>query len=323
MKDVLTYIELLDNEVTDASLQCLVKGREISEKTGGNLHAIIIGSGLNQVENKLAGYGIQSVFKVDNEKLKSYLAVPYKKTVTEIAHNIQAGIILLGATTQGNDLVDSIAAENSYATVLDCTQANFKDSGFILRKIEFDGKVLTSYIPCTGKPVVASLLDGICDSSPSESAEDVQINSHEVAFTDSDFFSSVISREIAKKTVDLKACKTIVTAGAGVGSAQNFKLVEELAKALNGEVGATRPVVDAGWASADRQIGQTGARVKPDLYIACGVSGAVQHRIGMIDSKTIIAINSDQSAPIFKFAHFGITGDLTDVIPKLLKIIKK
>jgi len=238
----------------------------------------------------------------------------------DVANKLSPKLILLPSSTQGNDLAATIAAETNASSVLECNKLNCDGDKFIFKRLEFDGKVLTNFTSNCEKMIVATLKDGI--SEVKENKRNAEVTNLNVVLDEKDLVSKVISREIAKKTVDLKAAKIIVTAGAGVGSKDNFKLIEDFATLLGAEVGATRPIVDAGWATPDRQIGQTGTTVRPDLYIACGVSGAVQHRVGMTDAKTVIAINTDASAPIFKVANYAIVGDLNVVVPKLTKLLK-
>ena len=321
MIDILVYNELLGTEVTDFGLECLTLGRELADKGNMKLGCVALGSNIGHVADKLAYYGPGAIFLADDSRLSDYHATPYKKIMRDLISQLSPKIVLFPASTQGNDIASSLAAELKTACVLDCKHLNFDGGPLVMKRLEFDNKVLTNFRAAGGLPIMATLRDGITDVR--ENKRSATINKIQVVLDENDLVSRIISRQIAKKTVDLKAAKIIVTAGAGIGSAQNFKLIDELAGALNAEIGATRPVVDAGWASADRQIGQTGTTVKPDIYIACGVSGAVQHRVGMMDSKIIIAINVDQSAPIFKIAHYNIVGDVNDVLPKLIKLLKK
>jgi len=321
MSDILVYIELLENEITDVGLQCLTKGRELADKSGSKLCCVVIGSNIASVPEKLACYGPDTIFVADDARLKNYLATPYKKVLADLINKLSPKFIFFPASTLGNDFAATVSSEIKAACILDCKKADYRANALTLKRLEFDGKVLTNFTPQNESRVVATLKDGIADvKEDKRSAEVVNLD---VVLNENDLVSKVINREIAKKTVNLKAAKIIVTAGAGVGSRNNFKLIEDLATAIGGEIGATRPVVDAGWASHDRQIGQTGTTVKPDLYIACGVSGAVQHRVGMMDARTVIAINTDPSAPIFRIANYNIVGDLNVVVPKLTKLITR
>lgn len=322
MSEILVYTELLNNEVTDVSRQCLTMARQWADDKSLKIDCVAIGSDIASVSSELTALGADRVTLAEDSNFASYLATPYKKVLADVIKKAEPKVVLMPASTQGNDLAATVSTELGMGCVLDCHTADFQDNTLVVKRLEFDRKVLTMFTSLNNTPIVATLKDGIIEAGQPDSGRTAETDSVKIVLDEADLASRVIKQEIGKKTVDLKATKTIVTAGAGIGTKDNYKLVEELAEALNGEVGATRPVVDAGWASADRQIGQTGTTVKPDLYIACGVSGAVQHKVGMMDSKTIVAINSDPSAPIFKFANYCIVGDLTTVIPKLIKLIK-
>ncbi len=320
MNNILVFAELLENEVTDLSLQCLTRARELADAQGAKVHCVVIGSQVDAVCDTPARYGADHVWSADDAQLKNYSAPSYERLVAECARDVAPELILFPSSTQGNDCAATLATTLNAACVLECKDVQCAGTTLTLTRTEFDGKVLTSFTAVPGATVVATQRDGSVEVK--ENKKTPARTKLQVTLTGAEHAARVISQEIAKKTVDLKAAKIIVTAGAGVGSKENFKVIEDLAQALGGEIAATRPVVDAGWATPDRQVGQTGATVRPDLYIACGVSGAVQHRVGMMDAKTIIAINTDASAPIFKIANYCIVGDLNAVLPKLTKLLK-
>ena len=319
MKNILVFVELLDNEVTDLSLQCLTRARELADGVGATVQCVVIGSQVDSACDTLARYGADKVWSADDVQLKNYSASVYQHLIVDCVRQSAPEFILFPSSTQGNDCAATVAAALRAACVLECKDIHCEGTSLTLKRTEFDGKVMTSFTAVPGATIVATQRDGSVEvkenrKTPARAKLNVTMDGAARA-------ARVISQEIAKKTVDLKAAKIIVTAGAGVGSKENFKVIEDLAQALGGEIAATRPVVDAGWATPDRQVGQTGATVRPDLYIACGVSGAVQHRVGMMDAKTIIAINTDASAPIFKIANYCIVGDLNAVLPKLTKLL--
>jgi electron transfer flavoprotein alpha subunit len=332
------YIELNENGITDISLQCLSKGRQLADRVGLKLSSVVLG-GNNGVYENLVAHGTDVVYIADDPRLKDYTTTPYKKVVCDLIKQYNPEIFLFPASTQGNDLATAIASNLQTGCVQDCHDIeieglpaavgsgvkppNIAQAGELLlqKRLEYDGKVLTNYVTKTDRPQIATLKDGIAEINDPDANRQGEIIPIELTLDESDFGVKVLKREVAKKTVNLKDAKVIVAGGAGVGSKENFRLLEELASALGGEVGATRAAVDAGWTSYERQIGQTGVTVKPDIYIACGISGAVQHRVGMMDAGKIVSINIDPSAPIFRFSHYRIVGDLTKVIPKLLKSI--
>lgn len=321
MSDILVYTEQIDNEITDVSLQCLTKAKEIASGSM-KISALSIGSAIKDKAQGLSQYGAEKILYAEDDILKTYFATPYKKILQKAIELESPQLILFPASTQGNDLASAISTQVGAGCVLDCKEIEFNSGKFTAKRVEFDNKVKTNFSAGDGKMLIVSCKDGITDAHQG-SGNDAEMISIPVEIDDSQKLTQLLRNEIAKKTVNLKAAKIIVTAGAGIGSKENLKLIEDLAQAIGAEVGATRPVVDAGWASADRQVGQTGSTVKPDLYITCGVSGAVQHRVGMMESKKIVAINSDSSAPIFKIANYAIVADLNVVIPKIIKLLNK
>jgi len=318
--DLWVYIETDENGVTDISLQSLSKGKQLAAGSGIKLCCVVLGANLGQVHEDLIAHGADVVYLADDNKLKDYTTTPYKKIICNLVTTHNPGIFLFPASTQGNDLAPTIASSLQTGCVMDCNDVAIEDELLLQKRLEYDGKVATIYHTHASHPQIATLKDGIAEITDADGNRQGEVMSVGVVLNESDLVTKVLKREVAKRTVNLKDAKVIVAAGAGVASKENFKLIEELAEVLGGEVGATRPVVDAGWTPHERQIGQTGVTVKPDLYIACGISGAVQHRVGMMDSKTIVSINIDPSAPIFRFSHYRIVGDLAEVIPKLIKL---
>jgi len=319
---ILVYGELEDGKATDLTLQCLSKGIELSGQTGGELACALIGGEVKEAAGELISCGADKAFLVEDERLSGYTTTPYRKAFSVVIREYSPHLILLPASTIGDDLAPATATELKSACVLDCNEVNLWDEDIELGRVEFDGKVVTRFSP-TKKPLIATLKDGISEPAKPLPGRQGEVIPVEVSLTDEDLIAKVVRRDVARRTVDLRSAKLIVAGGAGVGSKENFKLVEELAEVLGGEVGATRAAVDAGWTTHDRQIGQTGVTVKPDLYIACGISGAVQHRVGIMGAKKIVAINTDPNAPIFRIAHYRIVGDLTKVIPKLIKLARE
>ncbi len=322
MSEIIVYAELLNNEVTEISRQCLTMARLWADKNEKKLGCIVVGSGITPLTDELSSYGADIIYLVDDPKFKEYLATPYKKVVGNIIKENPPQFILMPSSTQGNDLAAAISTNLGIGCVLDCHSLDFDGNELVVKRLEFDRKVLTGFAAKDNLSMVVTVKDGVFEAGTPDLSKTAEIKNIDALLDSTEILSKVLKQEIGKRTVNLNASKVIVTAGAGIGSKDNYKLVEDLASALGGEVGATRPVVDAGWASVDRQIGQTGATVKPDVYIACGVSGAVQHKVGMMDAKTIVAINTDASAPIFKIANYCIVGDIKTTIPKLLGLIK-
>ncbi|HIE27141.1 TPA: electron transfer flavoprotein subunit alpha/FixB family protein, partial [Candidatus Poribacteria bacterium] len=316
------YIELDENGITDISRQCLSKGRELADLAGLKLSGVVLGSD-SGVSEYLIAHGADVVYLTDDSRLKDYTTNPYKKVICDLIKQYNPEIFLFPASTQGNDLASVVASNLQTGCVQDCYGVEIEGEFLVQKRLEYDGKVLTNYVTKTDKPQIATLRDGIAAVNEADVNRQGKIIPIEPTLDESDFAAKVLKREVAQKTVNLKEAKIIVAGGAGVGSRENFRLIEQLAETLGGEVGATRASVDAGWTSYERQIGQTGTTVKPELYIACGISGAVQHRVGMMDAGKIVSINIDPSAPIFRFSHYRIVGDLTKVIPKLIRVHNK
>jgi len=320
MPEILVCVEITDDAVTDLSLQAVRRGAELARESGSKLSCLVLGAGIQAIAATLYGYGAEAVYAAEEPRLKSFLAAPYRKVVSAFVKKQAPSLIFFPATTRGDSLAPLVAHDLGMACALDCQRTEFVAGAFVAKRSEYDNKGFAKYGPSLKQGLIVTVKDGISDAGVPDTKKG-NAEAVSVTLSEADFVTKVLKREVAKSTVDLKRAKIIVTAGAGIGTKDNYKLIENLATALGGEVGATRPVVDAGWASADRQIGQTGVTVKPDLYVACGVSGAVQHRVGMMNAKKIVAINTDASAPIFRFAHYKIVGDMVEVVPKLIKLL--
>lgn len=320
MADIIVFAEIDDGVINDISLQCMAKARELARHTGGAVKCLAAGSGVGNAAADLFAYGADEVYTADDERLSSYITCPYCRVVCDFLRGQHARAALFPSSTLGGDLAASVASCMKAGAALDCDQLNIENDTLTARRMEFDRKVLTSYAPA-GDCMICALRDGAAEAPAKDDSKTGSATALEVVLDEADRVSRVLKRDVAKKTVNLKDAKIIVSGGAGVGTKENFELIRQLADKLGAEVGATRAVVDAGWLPADHQIGQTGATVRPDLYIACGISGAVQHRVGMMDARKIVAINIDASAPIFRIAHYKVVGDLTAVLPKMIKLL--
>lgn len=322
MSDILVYVELLDGSASDGALQCLAKARQLADESGATLAAAVIGAELAAVPSTLIAQGADVVFVADDPRLRDFLGGPYRKVLADLAARRTFSAVVLPSSTQGNDLAPGLAARMDAACVLDAQLLTLHGGALQVSRPELDRKVMTTYAAVGSRPMVVTLRDGAAEASRPDPARHGEVVKVSVELGTTADRSRIVRRDVVKKTVNLREAKAIVVAGAGVGGKKNLALIEQLAAALGGEVGATRAAVDAGWLTAERQIGQTGVTVRPRLYVACGVSGAVQHRVGMADSQTIVAINTDAAAPIFKFAHYRVLGDLEAVIPKLLALLR-
>ena len=319
MSDILVYTQIQDGAVHDVSLQCIAKASEVAN--GGKVICLAVGSGMGEVAQSLFGYGADEVYVADDANLSQYVTTPFKKVVKDFLTDRAFQAVLFPATTVGDDLAPVLAAELGAPCVIGCSDLSLQDGQLAPKRLEFDRKVTTSFGTAGDGPLMVTLVDGIAETGTADTAKQGDVQAVTVALGEAELKAKVLSRDVATKTVNLKDARIIVGAGAGVGSEENFGKIRELATKLEAEIGATRAVVDAGWLAADHQIGQTGATVRPDVYIACGISGAVQHWVGISEARKIVAINIDKNAPLMKRAHYRIAGDLNEVVPKLTKLL--
>lgn len=317
MSNTLVLIQVLDGQLTDVSLQCLAKARSL----GGSVHALLAGSGVRPLAAMLIASGADAVLVADAPELATYVTGSFARTAESAVKAGDYALVLAPATTFGNDLAPILASRLGAAVVLDGDDVKAEGGVLAVRRTEFDRKAATWLAAAGTRRLIATLKDGADSPLAPDASRAGSVGDLAVSLGEADRKAAVVKRDVAKKSVNLKEARIIVTAGAGVGTRENFARIQELAAALGAQIGATRAVVDAGWLPADHQIGQTGATVRPDVYIGCGVSGAVQHWVGMMDAKTIIAINSDKNAPLMKRAHYRVAGDLNAVIPKLVKLL--
>jgi len=336
MKNVFVYCEIEDGIVADVSLELLSKGKKLAEQLQCKLEALLIGSNLQDVENQVFNYGVDVLHVADNAKLKHYLTLPHAKIAIDLLKKEDPQIVLFGATSVGRDLAPRVASALVCGLTADCTSleigdhyvkktdTTYKDLLYQIRPA-FGGNIIATIINPDMHPQMATVREGVMKKeifSESYKGELKQIDT-EALIDETDFVVSIIERHIEKSKVNIKAAPIIVAGGYGVGSKENFKLLYELADTLGGDVGGSRAAVDAGYLEHERQIGQTGVTVRPKLYIACGISGAVQHRAGMDESAMIISINTDKDAPINAIADYVIHGSVSDVLPKMVKYYKQ
>lgn len=329
--NVWVFIQQDNGKIADVSIELVCKARELAEKLGVKTQAICIGDQIQQEAKKLSPFGLSEIFCIEDKRLKHYTPVPYSKIMMELIKKHKPQIVLYGATTTGRDLGPRIASALKVGLTADCTDLQIgdhiiadKEYKNILYQIRpaFGGNIIATIVSPESRPQMATVREGVMKISSPESPTETKITPVTVSFTEEDFPTKIIEKVFEEKTVNLKAAQVIVAGGMGVGSKENFHLIKQLAHTLGGEIGASRAAVDAGWIGKDHQIGQTGITARPKLYIACGISGSIQHRAGMDQSSRIIAINTDPDAPIFQIAHYGIVGDLKEVIPVFIKAYK-
>ncbi len=334
--NLIVYCEFEDGRVADVSLELLTKGRELASKLGVKLEAIVIGDKLEGVENQVFPYGVDRVYKVEDSRLYPYRSNPHASVLTNLFRQIEPQICLMGATCIGRDLGPRVSSCLHSGLTADCTSLEIgdhkdpktgKEYENLLYQIRpaFGGNIVATIVNPECRPQMATVREGVMKKEvydPAYKGEVINLNANEYV-DDADFIVEIIDRHIEKSKINIKNAPIIVAGGYGVGSKENFQLLHELAQTLGGEVGASRAAVDAGFTEHDRQIGQTGVTVRPKLYIACGISGQIQHIAGMQESSIIISINNDKDAPINTIADYVITGNVEDVVPKLIKYYKK
>jgi electron transfer flavoprotein alpha subunit len=341
--DVWVVVEQHDGTAAEVSLELLGRARELADRLGVGTGAVVAGAGeaVRALAPALIARGADTVYLADHDDLCDYLALPYTRLVAGLIRAHQPQIVLYGATTTGRDLAPRIASALRTGLTADCTDLRIGDFSakgetyadllFQIRPA-FGGNIIATIVSPEHKPQMATVREGVmvmpeADESRTGAVVRVPVerssvpvnDAARITLTDADFAVRLVKRVQEEKRVDLKGARVVVSGGVGVGSREGFALVEELARTLGGVVGASRAAVDAGWVGHEHQVGQTGTTVRPKLYIACGISGSVQHRAGMDQSARILAINSDPGAPIFSVAHYGIAGDLHKVIPLLIR----
>jgi electron transfer flavoprotein alpha subunit len=337
VNNVFVYCEINeDGNVVDVSLELLSKGRKLADELGVKLEGIFIGDNLSKVEEQVFPYGVDVMHIASSKKLFPYLTLPHNAIVTHIFKEEQPEIALFGATTIGRDLAPRIASTLKCGLTADCTSLEIGDHTENRTKKEyknllyqirpaFGGNIIATIINPDTRPQMATVREGVMKLEPAKkmSKPITKLVDIDNILNDDHFAVSIIERHIEAKKVNLRGSQIIVAGGYGVGSRENFDLLYELADAIGGEVAATRAAVDAGFIESDRQVGQTGVTVRPKLYIAFGISGAVQHRAGMDQSATIISVNTDPKAPINAIADYTIVGEISTVVPKMIEYYKK
>ncbi len=333
-KEIWIFAQHNNNKVAEISLELLGKGRELADKVKGDLAAVVIGNKIGELASPLIAHGADKVYLAQNERLQEYATLPYTRMLVDLVKRFKPDIFIFGATTLGRDLAPRVASQLKVGITADCTDLTIdhyldpstkKKYSDILMQIRpaFGGNIIATIVNPQTRPQMATVREGVMKIKPPDPDRQGEvINLEPEILPEEDFVIKVSERKTVERRVNLKSAGIIVAGGVGVGTRENFQLIHRLASCLGGSVGATRAAVDAGFIHHDHQVGQTGTTVRPRLYIACGISGSVQHQAGMSESRKIIAINSDPDAPIFKIAHYGIVGDLNEVIPKMITAYK-
>ncbi len=336
MNNIFVYCEISNGVVADVSLELLSKGRSLADTIGCKLEAIVIGHGLENVENQLAKFGADVVHKADCECLEPYRTLPHTAIICGVFKEEEPQIALMGATTIGRDLGPRVSSQLHSGLTADCTsleigphedKKNNKVYENLLYQIRpaFGGNIIATIINPECRPQMATVREGVMkkEECSRNITPEVKIIDPKKYLNDSDFAVRIIERHIEKRDINIKDANIIIAGGYGVGSKEGFDKLHEFAKIIGAEVGASRAAVDAGYCEHARQIGQTGVTVRPKLFIACGISGQIQHTAGMEESTMIISINNDPNAPINALADYAIMGNVEEVLPKMIKFYRE
>ena len=336
MNNVFVYCELEGTTIADVSLELLTKGRKLANQLNCQLEAIVAGSGLEGIEKQVMPYGVDKVHIFDAPGLFPYTSLPHSSVLINLFKEEKPQICLMGATVIGRDLGPRVSSALTSGLTADCTSLEIgshedkragKTYENLLYQIRpaFGGNIVATIINPEHRPQMATVREGVMKKEILDADYKGEVVKHDVAkyVPETDYVVKVIDRHIEKAKHNLKGAPIVVAGGYGMGSKESFDMLFELAKELHAEVGASRAAVDAGFCDHDRQIGQTGGTVRPKLYIACGISGQIQHIAGMQDAGIIISINNDENAPINTIADYVINGTVEEVIPKMIKYYKQ
>ncbi len=335
-KGVYVFAQQVDNVINSIAFELIGKGKDLAEALGTEVTAVLVGSNVENLADELAEYGADRVIVVDDPELKEYRTEPYAHALASVVNQYKPEILLVGATAIGRDLGPRVSARVHTGLTADCTQLEIGDfpinplpgkeqkhNQLLMTRPAFGGNTIATIACPDFRPQMATVRPGVMQKREKKAGVKANVEKFNPGFTPDSKYVEIL--EIVKAvtdTVDIMDAKILVSGGRGVGSAENFKLLEELAEVLGGTVSCSRAVVDAGWKSKELQVGQTGKTVRPHVYFAVGISGAIQHIAGMEEADIIVAINKDETAPIFSVADYGLVGDLNKILPVLTEQLK-
>ncbi len=325
-KDVYVFAEQRDGKIQNVALELLGKARELADALGEKVVAIFLGKNIKDQAQSLIAAGADKVLVCDDSHLETYLTEPYTEAITQIIKEFKPSILLIGATTIGRDLGPRVSARNVTGLTADATKLEIseEEKEFRMTRPAFGGNLMATILCKNHRPQMSTVRPGVMQKLTPDASRKGEIVDYKVNFDDAKISRVKIVKTVKEEKVitDISQAKILVSGGRGVGSKEGFAKLEALAKELGGEVSSSRAMVDAGVMDASRQVGQTGKTVRPNLYMACGISGAIQHLAGMEESEFIVAINKDKYAPIFNVADLGIVGDLHKIVPMLTERLK-
>ena len=336
-KGVYVFAQQVDNELSGIAFELLGKAKELAADLSTDVTAVLIGSGVKGLVDQLAEYGADKVIVVDDPELKEYRTEPYAHALASVINEYKPEIVLVGATAIGRDLGPRVSARVATGLTADCTVLEIGDfpinpvpnqeqkhNQLLMTRPAFGGNTIATIACPDNRPQMATVRPGVMQKIDPIAGAKAEVIEYNPGFTPNNKYVEIL--DVVKElpdTVDIMDAKILVSGGRGVGSAENFKILQDLADVIGGTVSCSRAVVDNGWLPKELQVGQTGKTVRPNVYFAIGISGAIQHTAGMEESDIIVAINKDETAPIFDVADYGIVGDLNKIVPKLTEELKK
>ena len=336
-KGVYVFAQQVDNELSGIAFELLGKAKELAADLSTDVTAVLIGSGVKGLVDQLAEYGADKVIVVDDPELKEYRTEPYAHALASVINEYKPEIVLVGATAIGRDLGPRVSARVATGLTADCTVLEIGDfpinpvpnqeqkhNQLLMTRPAFGGNTIATIACPDNRPQMATVRPGVMQKIDPIAGAKAEVIEYNPGFTPNNKYVEILDvvKELSD-TVDIMDAKILVSGGRGVGSAKNFKILQDLADVIGGTVSCSRAVVDNGWLPKELQVGQTGKTVRPNVYFAIGISGAIQHTAGMEESDIIVAINKDETAPIFDVADYGIVGDLNKIVPKLTEELKK
>ena len=325
-KDVYVIAEQRDGKIQKVGLELIGEATKLAKDLGEQVVAVLLGSNITDKAQELIQHGADKVVVVDDPMLEKYATEPYTKAITAVIKACEPEIVLYGATSIGRDLAPRVSARVHTGLTADCTKLAINEETKLLHMTRpaFGGNIMATIVCKNHRPQMATVRPGVMAALAKDETRTGEVVNFKVDFVPADMNVEIIEEvKETKKTVDITEAKVLVSGGRGIGSADFVPVLQEAADVLGGVVTGSRPVIEAGWLDKDRQVGQTGKTVRPDLYMACGISGAIQHVAGMEGSEVVISINKDDNAAIFSVSDLGVVGDVKVILPKLVEALKK
>lgn len=324
-KNIFVFVEQREGKIQNVGLELLGKARELADDLGQEVYAMFLGHNIKNQAQELISFGADKVLLVEDESLAVYTTEPYTQAITQMINEQKPSIVLIGSTTIGRDLGPRVSARVNTGLTADCTklEINEEDKELWSTRPAFGGNLMATIVCPNHRPQMSTVRPGVMQRMAKDTNRKGEVLEYKVSFNRDKFKVKVLETVKKEANIDITEAKVLVSGGRGVGNKEGFKKLEALAEVLKGEVSSSRAMVDAGVIDHERQVGQTGKTVRPNLYLACGISGAIQHVAGMESSEFIVAINKDKYAPIMQLADLGIVGDLHKIVPMLTERIKQ